>query len=128
MISSNFAVDGIEAASLESIRSLSPSHPLVLSQGLFYQLVSSNPGHWPNMVEKIRQLWLTSPNFKIEQMSTIQTPTLSIVGEFDMVNPRHCEAYTSGIPGGRFVQISQGTHSIPIDRAPEVNSHLDSFL
>jgi pimeloyl-ACP methyl ester carboxylesterase len=128
MISANFTVDGIEPGSLELIRNLTPSHPFVLSQGLFYQLVSSNPGHWPNMVEKIRQLWLTSPNFNIEQMSMIGTPTLSIVGEFDMVNPSHCEAFTSRIPGGRFVQISQGTHSIPIDRAPEVNSHLDSFL
>ena len=128
MISSNYQVNGLLPETQDMIQNLTPTAPFVVAQSLFYRVVASDPNHWDTLIAKIREMWLKEPNFSSEDLGKVQAPALVIVGENDMVNPRHCEEMAGLIPNATFTEVPGGTHSIPTERPNEVNQAIFQFL
>jgi pimeloyl-ACP methyl ester carboxylesterase len=127
-IGSNYRVDGLLPDTLSMVQKLTPTSSFVARQGLFYRLVAPNPRHWPTLVEKIKRLWLSEPNFAPEVLQQIAAPTLVMVGEKDQVDPRHAREMAELIPTAQYVEIAGGTHLMPQERPGEVNRAILGFL
>jgi pimeloyl-ACP methyl ester carboxylesterase len=127
-IGSNYRVDGLLPDTLSMVQKLTPTSSFVARQGLFYRLVAPNPRHWPTLVEKIKRLWLSEPNFAPEVLQQIAAPTLVMVGEKDQVDHRHAREMAELIPTAQYVEIAGGTHLMPQERPGEVNRAILGFL
>ena len=117
MISSNYQVNGLLPETRDMIRNLNSIAPFVVAQSL-----------WDTLIAKIRDMWLKEPNFSRQDLAKVRAPVLVMVGEHDMVDPRHCEEMAGLIPNAIFTEIPGGTHSIPIERPNEVNQEIFQFL
>ncbi|HHU94417.1 MAG TPA: alpha/beta hydrolase [Alcaligenaceae bacterium] len=76
----------------------------------------------------ITQLWATEPRFDPEELQSIQTPTLVIVGEQDMITQEHSAELAEGLADGRLTIIAGAGHAAPITDAQTVNILLQDFL
>ena len=54
-----------------------------------YDKVAPDPKHWPQFVEKVKQLAIKTFDFGAEKMKTIKSPTLLMAGDGDGVLPEH---------------------------------------
>lgn len=72
-------------------------------------------------------LMVNDPDVKPEELSRIQSPTLVIAGDRDMIKDRHTRLIAASIPGAELVILS-GTHFVA-NRSPEAfNQAVLSFL
>ncbi len=63
------------------------------------------------------------------EIHRIQAPTLVITGDRDDTIPLwHCETYAHRIPNAKLVILPDADHSLPRDYAPQLATHIQSFL
>lgn len=88
-----------------------------------------DPERLPDIVEKVKAMWLTEPNFTAEELSAIKAPTLIMVGENDdVVRPDHALAIASAIPGAQAL-ILPGMNHMGVIEMPDVwNKAVLDFL
>jgi pimeloyl-ACP methyl ester carboxylesterase len=112
--------DSIPAITVESLK-------LWLGNDYFDKM--PNPERLPVIVEKVKTMWLTEPNFTAEELSAIKTPTLIMVGEHDdVVRPDHASAIASAIPGAQAL-ILPGMNHMGVIEMPDVwNKAVLDFL
>ena len=74
--------------------------------GAEYLRLSPQPEHWPILIEKIRTMWLTQPNFTADELAGIKVPTLILDGETEEVmRIDHVEAIAKAIPGAKLIWL-----------------------
>jgi len=68
-----------------------------------YARIAPNPQDWPKLVEKIKQLDLNWRGLRDDDVRSIKSPTLLIVGDADVVRPEHVvqmlRLLGGGVPG-----------------------------
>jgi pimeloyl-ACP methyl ester carboxylesterase len=59
---------------------------------MVYQLYAPDPSNWPVLLEKLRVMILSQPDFTRDELAKVKTPTLVMAGENeDTVRPEHTE-------------------------------------
>jgi pimeloyl-ACP methyl ester carboxylesterase len=81
------------------------------------------------VVDKIRTMWLTEPNFTAEELASIQSPTLVIHGQKDeLVRADHAASIAKAIPGAKFLLLPDAEHHAMTRRPKEWNKAVMAFL
>lgn len=82
--------------------------------GAEYLTLSATPDYLPVIVEKVRTMVLSEPNFTAEQLATIASPTLIADGSLDQVIDReHVKWIAASIPGAELKLIAGADHYAP---------------
>ncbi len=128
VIGSNYHHDGLsEKAIAELQESKADDEGLALVRS-FYQGLSPTPDQWPVFLAKILEMWSTQPAYSIEQLNTIEAPTLVMVGERDDIKLAHTKAMAAAIPRSQLLIIPDASHLVPLEKPEEVNRAILSFL
>ena len=86
------------------------------------------PEHVARLVTTVRDMWLTSPILLAEDLNHIQTPTLVLIGQHDLVRLEHATAMARALPRGQLAVVPGVTHYGPLERPWLINALLLDFL
>lgn len=81
-----------------------------------------------DLEKRIKKLWSTGPHLRPEDLESIESPTLLIIGEDDQVSIEHARQMAALLPHGRLSIIRGGGHATLITHAGQVNSLIGEFL
>jgi CubicO group peptidase (beta-lactamase class C family) len=125
----NFRPDGLTDEFLEEAENLSvETFPPELAE-LFYLNIAPDPDHFPVFLEKISQMWLTQPNYTLEELGSITAPALIIDGDLaEAVRPEHTQEMAQAIPGAELRLIPDVGTLAPVLKPREWNEAVLTFL
>jgi len=113
---------------------LRPASPILLLLRATRRLMTPEPGKWAVFVKQMRALWTELPDFSLEELGRISTPTLVVACDHDEFlslsdDPLSVfKATAAAIPNARIAPIPGGTHSVNLERPHEVNTLILEFL
>ena len=117
----NFRADGMADEVKAGLAASGPNdHPAILVEG-YKALSPDGPDHWPVIFGKLKNLWLTQPNYSEADLKKIQCPTLVMVGDHDMVRADHSVKLAQTISNGQLCVIPGASHYAPIEKPKLVN-------
>ncbi|MEZ5405338.1 MAG: alpha/beta hydrolase [Verrucomicrobiia bacterium] len=124
----NFDVNGITEEFKKAIETSHPKdHPAFLRER-YEQISPEGPAYWPIFYYKLKKMWLNSPHFTIDQLKSIQAPTLILVGDHDIVKLEHTMALFRSIPNSQLCIVPGSTHLVPLEKPQLVNEMVLNFL
>jgi len=82
----------------------------------------------PVVKKKLNDLIENHPNLIKDQLKTITTPTLIVVGDRDAINMDQTVALFTCLPHSQLFIVPGATHLVPIERSELVNSEMIRFL
>ena len=106
----NAHFDGYTAENLEWARSFDPASQPVSDD--YARLSPDGREHWPVVLERLKTMWAAEPTFTTEELQSIQTPTLLIVGDRDIVTPEHAVEMYRTIPGAQLCVVANAGHGV----------------
>lgn len=98
-----------------------------------YREQSPHPERWEEMVENIRQTWLTEPAWTQDEIASIQTPTLVLDGiDEEVIDIDHARLMAELLPNSALILMPGTGHFAMYDQSEEftriVVDYLDSPL
>ncbi|MFX1496656.1 MAG: alpha/beta fold hydrolase [Promethearchaeota archaeon] len=94
-----------------------------------YEKVAVDPDNWLNLIEKEMDMAKREPNFTLDQLKNIESPTLIIFGGEEQLYPlKVMQEMTDAIPNSRLEVIPGGTHLVLMEKPKLVNQLIVSFL
>jgi pimeloyl-ACP methyl ester carboxylesterase len=66
--------------------------------------------HWPVVLGRLKEMWGAEPSFTNEELQSIETPTLLIIGDRDIVMPEHAVEMFRTIPGAQLCVVPNAGH------------------
>ena len=115
----NISPDGLQPHVIDYLRSAS-TDDLERDLGAEYLRLSPQPEHLPVIVEKIRAMWLTQPNFTASELASITAPTLIMDGENEeAIRTDQAKTIAAAIPAARLVILPDVGH-YAITQMPQV--------
>ena len=138
LASASYRLDGLHPGLLDGIAQLQPEHLAGTPYEQDYARVAPNPGHWPKLVEKIKQMDAELPEWSAEEVRSLP-PTLLVIGDSDIVQPEHAvEMFRllgggvagdlAGLPRSRLAVLPGTTHVTLVRRADWLASMVGEFL
>jgi pimeloyl-ACP methyl ester carboxylesterase len=106
----NAHFDGYTAENLEWARSFDPASQPVSDD--YARLSPDGREHWPVVLGRLKTMWAAEPTFTTEELQSIQTPTLLIVGDRDIVTPEHAVEMYRTIPGAQLCVVPNAGHGV----------------
>ena len=142
--SASYTSDGMHAAALEMFPSITPELFAGSPIEEAYLRTAPNPGDFPKLVEKLKQLDTTEFAWPADDIRGIAAPTLLIVGDSDVVRLEHAvELFgllgggvmgdLAGLPTSQLAVLPGTTHFVPpgsglLDRADWLLAMIPPFL
>ncbi|MFX1456087.1 MAG: alpha/beta fold hydrolase [Promethearchaeota archaeon] len=94
-----------------------------------YEKVASNPDNWPNLLKKGMEMAVREPNFTLEELKNIESPSLIIDGEKEKLYPlKVVQEMANTMPNARFESIPGGTHLALMEKPKLINQLIINFL
>ncbi|MEN7550611.1 alpha/beta hydrolase [Rapidithrix thailandica] len=104
-----------------------------------YDQLAPRPGDWPALVEKLKTLDETPQNWPAESIRSIQSPTMLILGDADVIRPEHTvEMFRllgggvmgdiTGLPDARLAILPGTTHTGVMEQTDWLLSMIPPFL
>ena len=94
-----------------------------------YEKVAVDPDNWLNLIEKEMDLAKREPNFTLDQLKNIESPTLIIFGGEEQLYPlKVMQEMTDAIPNSQLEVIPGGTHLVLMEKPKIINQLIISFL
>ena len=106
----NARTDGYTAESLEWARTFNPDEVPVSDD--YARLSPDGADHWPIVLGRLKRMWAVEPSFTREELESIKTPTLIIVGDGDIVTPEHAVEMFRTIPGAQLCVAPHAGHGV----------------
>ena len=144
VVSASYATDGMHAAALEMLPSVTPEMFAGSPFEAEYRRLAPDPDAFAALVEKLTQLDATPFAWPEEAIRAITAPTLLIVGDSDIVRLEHAVALfglrgggvmgdLTGIPRSQLAVIPGTSHFMPpgsgmLDRADWLVPMISAFL
>ncbi|MBC8175515.1 MAG: alpha/beta hydrolase [Candidatus Marinimicrobia bacterium] len=94
----------------------------------WYKRLSPTPGRWEAFRKKVKEMWLTLPDWTRDDLTQIEIPTMIIVGENDVVKYDHTLTLHQSIPNSDIYVINEATHFAPIEKPKEFNRKVIGFI
>jgi pimeloyl-ACP methyl ester carboxylesterase len=142
--SASFASDGMHAAALEVFPSITPELFAGTPIEEAYLRTAPNPGDFPKLVEKLKQLDTTPFAWPEEDIRAIAAPTLIVLGDSDGIRLEHAvELFRlrgggvmgdlAGLPASQLAVLPGTAHFVPpgfglLDRAEWLLAMIPPFL
>lgn len=126
-ISANFHPDGIPddiKTRIDDAPDASITHP----GRWIYRLRSPTPKRWPDLVQRVTDLWASYPQLTDADLIDVTAPTLIIVGSKDYVERSHSEQLANCIPNSTLTILPGIGHSVTRDAPEEVSREIINFL
>jgi pimeloyl-ACP methyl ester carboxylesterase len=104
-----------------------------------YDSLAPDPDRWAALVEKVRQLDLGWTGWRGEDVRAIDTPTLLVIGDADIVRPEHAvemfRLLGGGVPGdirglprSQLAVLPGTTHVTVMERTGWLLTMIEAFL
>jgi pimeloyl-ACP methyl ester carboxylesterase len=94
-----------------------------------YALLSPHPERWPQLLDGLRNMWRTEPNFTKRDLAAVKTATTISDGEHDEIIKRdHTEMMSLAIPHARLVMLPGVSHFAMLQDPGQFNRALTTFL
>ncbi len=94
-----------------------------------YPLLSPHPERWSQLVDGLRVMWRTQPNFTKEKLATVRLPITISDGEYDEIIKRdHTERMANAIPGARLVIQPGVSHFAMLQNPAQFNEAITESL
>jgi pimeloyl-ACP methyl ester carboxylesterase len=123
----NYNNEGFPPGFLEGFKALKPEQvPAAFRE--VYEKVAPDPKRWPQLVEKIKDMALTSKGLKAEEMKSIKAPVLVMVGDRDIVTAEHAVQMFRLLPNGKLAVLPDTDHFGFTIRGEWVLSMTQAFL
>lgn len=143
-VSVSYSSDGMQPELHEMIPSITPEMFAGSPLEAAYLEVAPNPGDFPTLVEKLKQLDMTPFSWPADDIRGIAAPTLIVVGDSDVIRLEHAvEMFRllgggamgdlAGLPESRLAVLPGTSHFIPpgsgiLDRAEWLLAMVPAFL
>lgn len=94
-----------------------------------YERLSPTGASFDAYLEQITKLWATEPNYSDEQLATITTPTLILIGDHDQaISQEHTAHIAEAIPGAELVVLENVSHFAFLQDPTTFNKVVSDFL
>ena len=94
-----------------------------------YAKLSPHPERWPQLLDSLRVMWRTEPNFSRQSLAAIKAPTMIAAGEHDEIIRRdHTESMARAIAGARLLILPGVSHFAMLQDPEQFNQALTAFL
>ena len=134
-----YSRDGFHPGLLEGIENLKPEDLAGSPWQEEYARIAPRPEDWPALVAKTTQHDREFVGWSAEAIRSIRAPTLIIVGDSDIVRPKHAvEMFRllgggvagdiAGLPRSQLAVLPGTTHVTLVDRADWLLSMIPAFL
>ncbi len=127
-IGSNFRVDGLTDEVRGYFASVEPDDFLPILADTYKALSPDGPGHWPVILGKLKNMWLTQPDYPESELRKVACPVLVMAGDHDIVKPLHSVDLFQALPLGQLCVIPGATHYLPVEKPELVNRIIGDFL
>jgi len=84
--------------------------------------------HFAEIVTKTMTMFATEPAMTIDEIRSIQTPALVLVGDDDLVELSHTCALYEALPHGQLAVVPGASHAVPAEKPLEVGALVMDFL
>jgi pimeloyl-ACP methyl ester carboxylesterase len=142
--SASFTSDGMHAAALEMFPSITPELFAGSPIEEAYLRTAPNPGDFPKLVEKLKQLDITPYAWSEEDIRGIAAPTLIVLGDSDGIRLEHAVTLfgllgggvmgdLAGLPKSQLAVLPGTAHFVPpgcglLDRSEWLLAMISPFL
>jgi pimeloyl-ACP methyl ester carboxylesterase len=141
LASVTYRLDGLHPGLMDGLDELQPEHLAGTPFAEDYARTAPNPGDWPRLVEKVKQLNRQLPEWSAAAVRSITAPTMLVYGDSDIVRPEHAAELfrllgggvpgdVAGLPRSRLAVLPGTTHVTLVHRAdwlvPMVTEFLDA--
>jgi pimeloyl-ACP methyl ester carboxylesterase len=138
LASFSYRLDGLHPGLMDGIQQLQPEHLAGTPFQEDYARVAPNPDDWPTLIEKIKQMEGTVPEWTADQIRSLP-PTLLIIGDSDIIQPEHSvEMFRllgggvigdlAGLPRSRLAVLPGTTHVTLTERGDWLAAMVGEFL
>lgn len=100
VMSVSYSTAGLHPGVLDGIDLLTPANLAGTPFEAEYAQLAPNPGDWPALLEKVKDLNRNLPEWPPERVSAIAAPTLVVIGDSDIVRPEHAVEIFRLLGGG----------------------------
>jgi pimeloyl-ACP methyl ester carboxylesterase len=139
LASFSYRLDGLHPGLLDNIGGLQPEHLAGTPFEQDYARVAPNPGDWPRLIEKIKQMEEDVPQWSADDLRNLAAPTMLVIGDSDIVQPGHSvEIFRllgggvigdlAGLPRSRLAILPGTTHITLVQRTDWLSSMVGEFL
>ena len=104
----NARFDGYTSENQEWARGFDPASQPVEEH--YLRLSPDGAEHWPVVLERLKALWCSEPAIANEQLEQIQTPTLLVIGDRDIVTPEHAVEMFRTIRNAQLCVVPNAEH------------------
>jgi pimeloyl-ACP methyl ester carboxylesterase len=124
VVGANWNRDG-----LVSLDQFTPTSPGFAEWAAHYGALSPDGvGHAKIAVAKAEELFATEPNWAIDDLKAIRTPTLVMSGDDDVVRLEHTVKLYEAIPQGQLCVVPAATHSVMKEHPKLTAKIFNNFL
>ena len=139
LASFSYRLDGLHPGLMDNISELKPEHLAGTPFERDYARVAPNPGDWPRLIEKIKEMDADLPEWTADQVRGVSAPTMLIIGDSDIVQPEHTveifRLLGGGVPGdlhglprARLAVLPGTTHVTLVQKTDWLASMVGEFL
>jgi pimeloyl-ACP methyl ester carboxylesterase len=135
LASFSYRLDGLHPGLMDNIGSLQPEHLAGTPFEQDYARVAPNPGDWPKLIEKIKDMDADLPEWTADDLRGLGLPAMLVYGDADIVRPEHmAETFRllggdmAGLPPARLAVLPGTTHVTLVQRADWLASMVGEFL
>jgi pimeloyl-ACP methyl ester carboxylesterase len=114
---------------------MDPADPLLVRMRPFLKKYFENsekfcpaPERFPEIKRKWSELWNNHPDFTIEHLKEIKTPTLVISGDNDLYSPEQTITLSQSLPNSQLMIVPGATHFVHIEQPEIINRAAIKFL
>lgn len=125
----NFHYSGLPDHAIEMTRNLSPETWQPWIAELVYRNIAPDPTQEVVLLSKIKDMWLSQPNWTVDDLAKVQAPVLILEDSLGKaISPEHTQAMQKAIPGSRLELIDDTDHAAPQVQADTFNRLVTDFL
>jgi pimeloyl-ACP methyl ester carboxylesterase len=94
-----------------------------------YAVTSPSPEKWPQLLQGLRPMWRTQPDFTKRMLASIKIPTAVSDGEYDeLIQREETERMAREIPGARLIILPDVSHFAMLQKPTRFTAVLTKFL
>ena len=124
----NINPQGYQDSFLEYVRNATVED-IKLMVGSKYLEMMPNPERLPIILEKIKTLYLTEPNFTPAELATIKAPTLILDGQDEtVIRTDHAQEIENSIPNAKLIILPNAGHNAVTENSEVWNTAVLDFL